>query len=181
MKAIVWIAVIAAAVYAMVYSFRAQSWHRTGKGEREGRAAYARIRRESPNSPDAQLSEAEFVDRFVRKGPSMGKATLIILLVFVPLLFLACRGPVPSRWQADLAGGVQGAIAASGKRPPAPQLGRSVCLAAPASVVMNRCAPQRSSTAAMASTSTDSVATTTRCSLRLSKLTSVRVMTVMAM
>lgn len=61
-----------------------------GRGERQGRAEYGRIKRESPTSSDATLSEAEFVDRYVRNGPSPWKWVAIMFALAIFGIPMAC-------------------------------------------------------------------------------------------
>jgi hypothetical protein len=69
--------IVAKVIPAMTFQYR-------GGGEREGRAEYRRIKRESPGSSDAMITEPEFVERFVGQGPRPGKyvlaAALLVLL-----------------------------------------------------------------------------------------------------
>lgn len=61
------IAVPIASVVFIVRTVRATKW-RLGEGERAAKAEYARLRRERPDLADANLSEAEFVHKFVSAG-----------------------------------------------------------------------------------------------------------------
>jgi hypothetical protein len=61
------IAVPVVSVYVVYQSIQKQKWLR-GEGERVAKAEYARLRRERPELRDAQLSEAEFVHKFVQAG-----------------------------------------------------------------------------------------------------------------
>jgi len=84
MGLILGLAVLAGVVYFMVKLFQAQHWHYMGGGDRKARAEYARLSRENPDSPDAKLSEAEFVQRFVTQQPGMlrylGYAMLLLIV-----------------------------------------------------------------------------------------------------
>jgi hypothetical protein len=71
MGAFLTLVVLVAAIYFLVRVNVAFGFHYRGKGEMRGRAAYARIRRESPDSADAKLSEAEFVENFIKAGPKV--------------------------------------------------------------------------------------------------------------
>ncbi len=73
--------VLAAAIYFISRANIAYGFHYRGKGERKGKAVYARLCRESPNSADASLSEAEFVDKFIQRGPRVW-LNMILGLVF---------------------------------------------------------------------------------------------------
>lgn len=44
------------------------TWNQGKVGERAGAAEYARIKREQPNLRDAQLGEAEFIQKFIKAG-----------------------------------------------------------------------------------------------------------------
>jgi hypothetical protein len=69
-------------IFAKIYP--ALAFRYAGTGERKARAEYGRIKRENPTSPQAQITEAEFVENFVRNGPSPWKyAALMFLLVLV--------------------------------------------------------------------------------------------------
>ena len=61
-----------------------------GRGERQGRAEYGRIKREQAESADARLSEAEFVDRYVRNGPSPWKWVAIMFALAILGIPMAC-------------------------------------------------------------------------------------------
>lgn len=62
----------------------------TGVGERKGRAEYQRIKREHPDSREAKLSEAEFVENFVQAGPSPWKSIALLILLLILGLPMAC-------------------------------------------------------------------------------------------
>jgi hypothetical protein len=67
----------------------------TGGGDRKARAEYGRIKRESPDSPEARITEAEFIENFVTNGPSPWKyATLVFLLLLVGLPLSCTMGMV---------------------------------------------------------------------------------------
>ena len=75
---------VVGAIYSVVKAHQARSWHMQGVGERQGRAEYARISREQPDSADGRLSEAEFVDKFVNSKPGAWRYIVFTLLfVFV--------------------------------------------------------------------------------------------------
>ena len=77
-----------ALVYVNVKGVQARSWH-AQRGEREGRAEYARLVRERPDAPEARLSEAEFVNQFVASKPSPWRyhvAAVALVIVGIPLL-----------------------------------------------------------------------------------------------
>lgn len=61
-----------------------------GRGERQGRAEYGRIKREQPDAADARLSEAEFVDRYVRQGPSPWKYVFMMFALVLLGIPMAC-------------------------------------------------------------------------------------------
>lgn len=62
----------------------------TGRGERKARAEYQRIKREHPDSPEAVRSEAEFVEDFVKNGPSPWKWVVLLFVLAVGGLPLSC-------------------------------------------------------------------------------------------
>ncbi|ANM29629.1 hypothetical protein ABI59_08625 [Acidobacteria bacterium Mor1] len=90
------LAVFLATIYVVIKSNMAFSWHNRGVGERKGRAAYGRLQRTAPESPDAQMSEAEFVERFVSSKPGVGRYILyagLLLFVGMPVsCFVAMSG-----------------------------------------------------------------------------------------
>lgn len=84
---------LAGLVGAFVFAFRAQG-SMSGKGERRNmvaaQAAYARLVRESPDHPDARLSEAEYVERHMKKTPSAMLNWILAILCMVVLSPLGC-------------------------------------------------------------------------------------------
>lgn len=77
---IMWIAFIVAIVIGFIWLWfkvmrRIFWWHLFGNGERRARSEYARIKREHPNYADAQISEAEFLHKFVKAGPGHYRAS----------------------------------------------------------------------------------------------------------
>lgn len=69
-------------------TYPAMAFQYMGRGERKGRAEYQRIKREHPDAPEAQRSEAEYVEDFIRKGPKPWKYIFLmvgLLLVGMPL------------------------------------------------------------------------------------------------
>lgn len=80
-------------VGAVVFSFRAAG-SMMGRGEERRRiaaqAAYARLVRESPTEPDARLSEAEYVQKHMKKSPSVIGNWLLAMLSLFLLLPLGC-------------------------------------------------------------------------------------------
>jgi hypothetical protein len=84
-------AIFGVAVYMIVAKiFPAMAFQYQGRGERQGRAEYGRIKRETPDAPDARLTEAEFVDRFVRNGPSPWKYVLMMFALVLLGIPMAC-------------------------------------------------------------------------------------------
>lgn len=75
------LACMAGTVYFAAKGFKALQWHASGAAEREGRAEYGRIRREQPDSADGRLSEAEFLNSFV-KSRAGGKRYMLYALLF---------------------------------------------------------------------------------------------------
>jgi hypothetical protein len=61
-----------------------------GTGERKARAEYGRIKREHPDAPEAKLSEAEYVEGFIRKAPSPWKYALIAAALLFLGLPMSC-------------------------------------------------------------------------------------------
>ena len=56
------------------------------KSERKARAEYARVAREMPDSADAKISEAEFIEKFVANdGPRLWVWVLALLGTFIAL------------------------------------------------------------------------------------------------
>jgi len=88
MGTILGLAVVAGVLYLMFKAFQSQHWHAMGGGDRKARAEYARLSRENPDSPDARLSEAEFVEKFVNQMPGMFRYvgySLLLLIVGLPV------------------------------------------------------------------------------------------------
>ena len=84
---VIWFSLI---LWSVIKSNKAHGWHR-GVGERKGKAEYSRIKRENPDSSDAQLGEAEFVDKFVSSSPGVARYIIITALTFIiggPIVFL---------------------------------------------------------------------------------------------
>ena len=78
---------IGALIWALIKYVKAMSWHHGGLGERKAKAEYGRIKRDDSNSADAQLSEAEFIDKFVSSAPKAiryGMFAALICLVIMP-------------------------------------------------------------------------------------------------
>ena len=85
------VAVALTAFYLLFFkTYPALAFRYTGRGERKARAEYQRIKREHPDAPEAQRSEAEFVESFVANGPSPWKYVLMIVLLLVLGLPLSC-------------------------------------------------------------------------------------------
>lgn len=87
---LVGLACIVGVVVMMRKMYRAHAWHNQGVGERSARAEYARVRREQPDSAEARLSEAEFVQRFVAAQPGLARYILFALLLTFVGLPAAC-------------------------------------------------------------------------------------------
>ena len=68
----------------------AMMFHYGGAGERKGRAEYGRIKRERPDSPDAQLSEMEFTDKFIQATPGPWRYLFIVFALAVLGIPMAC-------------------------------------------------------------------------------------------
>lgn len=78
---------LAGIVGGVVFAFRAQEGM-TGKGEARAlvaaQADFARLVRESPDHPEAKLSEAEYVQKHMKKGRSgIGNWLLAMLCLFL--------------------------------------------------------------------------------------------------
>lgn len=84
---------LAGLVGAFVFAFRAQG-SMFGKGERRrmiaAQAAYARLVRESPDDPDARLSESEYLERHMKKSPSVVLNWIWAILCMVVVAPLGC-------------------------------------------------------------------------------------------
>jgi hypothetical protein len=69
-----------------IYKFFQANKLKNFDGQRKASAEYGRIQREAPESADAKLTEAEFVDKFIDELPSpfkyMGIMFAIILVGF---------------------------------------------------------------------------------------------------
>ncbi len=73
-------------IFAKMYP--AMAFRYMGGGDRKARAEYGRLKRESPDSPQARVSEAEFVEDFLKNGPSPWKYVIMIFtlaLIGIPL------------------------------------------------------------------------------------------------
>jgi len=75
-------------IFAKVYP--ALAFRYAGAGDRKAHAEYNRIKRESPDSPSAKISEAEFVENFVRNGPSPWKYVALVFLLAILGIPLSC-------------------------------------------------------------------------------------------
>lgn len=74
--------------YLMIKSYHAITWQFLGIGERKVYAEYERNKRENPNSPEATLSESEFVEQYVLNRPKTWQyflGSLFVLFIGVPL------------------------------------------------------------------------------------------------
>lgn len=84
----------------MVKMVLAMKWHGgvmgPGIGERKGKAEYGRIKRESPTSADAQLSEAEFVEKFISTRPRPARYVMYVLAICFVLIPVSCTMMVTS-------------------------------------------------------------------------------------
>ena len=83
-------AVFVATIWVVIKSNMAYSFHNRGVGERKAKAEYARIKREQPDSAEAQISEAEFVEQYVSAVPGVRRYILIALLLLVVGLPVSC-------------------------------------------------------------------------------------------
>lgn len=78
---------VAAIIYMMVKFYKSFAWHNQGVGERDGRAEYARIQREQPDSAEARQSEPEFVRNYVASRPGIGRyiaGAILLMLIGIP-------------------------------------------------------------------------------------------------
>ena len=73
------LACLGGTIYYVIRANVAYGFHYRGKGEMLARAAYAHALRETPNAPDARLSEPEFVAQFIGKGPRVGRSIFFAL------------------------------------------------------------------------------------------------------
>lgn len=87
---LVGLACIAGVVVMMVKMYKSYTWHNQGVGERSARAEYARVQREQPDSAEARLSEAEFVQKYVAARPGFARYIIIALLLTFIGLPAAC-------------------------------------------------------------------------------------------
>lgn len=85
---------IAAGVVGFIYFGFRGAFSASGRGERRAeiaaQAEYAQLRRESPDHPEAVLSEPEYVQRHMKKGPSVVGNFLLALLCLFLLIPLGC-------------------------------------------------------------------------------------------
>ena len=77
------------AIYCVIKFYSAIYAKRVG-GPGKARAEYGRIKREDPQSPDAQLSEAEFVQAYLGRLESPGKWLGLSLLSIFVLFPVSC-------------------------------------------------------------------------------------------
>lgn len=71
-------------------------WRYAGPGQRQARAEHARILRESPNSPDGKISEAEYVNSYLKRSHGFLKYFVLALLVSMVGVPLSCAWQVSS-------------------------------------------------------------------------------------
>ena len=81
---------VAAFIAFIVYYIKAMvaAKRRGIDGPMEAKAAYGKLQRENPTAPDAGLSEAEFVQKYVQNLPSFGtyfKRALLIAILGIPV------------------------------------------------------------------------------------------------
>lgn len=88
---------VAGAIYMLAKMYKAYHWHNQGVGERSAHAEYARIQREQPDSAEARLSEAEFVNQYVASRPGMARYLIGgLLLAFIGIPAACTVGVVGS-------------------------------------------------------------------------------------
>jgi hypothetical protein len=80
---------VAAFIAFFIYLFKAinAAKRKAVDGPVEAKAAYAKILREHPNSPDASISEAEYVQKHLKNMPSFGTyfvRAIVIGIVGIP-------------------------------------------------------------------------------------------------
>jgi hypothetical protein len=98
MTLLLMLSVFGVSIYLIFAKFYpAMSFRYLLAGERKAHAEYARLKREQPDAASIRVSEAEFVDDFVRNGPSPWKWAAIVML-------LLCVG-LPASCALGLAGG----------------------------------------------------------------------------
>jgi hypothetical protein len=68
----------------------AMMFHYGGAGDRKGRAEYGRIKRELPDSADAKLSEAEFVEKFIQATPGPWRYVFMVFALAILGIPMAC-------------------------------------------------------------------------------------------
>ena len=77
-------------IYLLVKAFTATQWHYNKLGERKALAEYGRIKRESPTSSDATLSEGEFVFNYVNSKGKPWKYVLFLVIIALVILPASC-------------------------------------------------------------------------------------------
>lgn len=85
------LAILIAMIYLMFFKLYPSIFFRwAGGGDRKARAEYGRIKRENPDSPQAKISEAEFVENFIKQSPHPVKYIVAILLLLIVGLPMSC-------------------------------------------------------------------------------------------
>lgn len=77
-------------IYQVIQSNRAFKRSMGPQAQADGAAEYARICRENPGAPEAQISEAEFVSSYLKKQPSYLKHGLLAILFLGVLNVVGC-------------------------------------------------------------------------------------------
>lgn len=77
------------AIYCVI-KFYSAIYRKRVRGPGLAQAEYGRIKREDPQSPDAQLSEAEFVQKYLGSMESPGKWLGLSLLTIFILFPVSC-------------------------------------------------------------------------------------------
>ena len=78
------------AIYLLVKAFTATQWHYNKLGERKALAEYGRIKRESPTSSDAMLSEGEFVFNYINGKAKPWKYVLLLVIIALVIIPASC-------------------------------------------------------------------------------------------
>lgn len=89
-------ACVLVAIFFYVKAMYTAFWRYAGAGERQAKAEHARIVRETPAAPDAQISEAEYVNKFFNSRPGFFKYFALALLVSMVGIPLSCTLQVAS-------------------------------------------------------------------------------------
>jgi len=87
---------VLAAVFFWFKALYTAFWRYGGPGERQARAEHARVVRENPDSSDAKISEAEYINTFFNSRPGFFRYFALALLVSIVGIPLSCAMQVSS-------------------------------------------------------------------------------------